>query len=152
MDKTAFELRSDYAGTVDQVDEEGSDPTEVPLFQGGVVALDGRHFDVGEELEKGDGRIVVPSANQGLVDLLRAYPALKEVPVGDDDATVVAYELQSTAQLRDELRRRNLKLGGSKDELVARLTAQDEAIAAGDLETATTNPTPENAGDATQEG
>lgn len=151
MDKTAFELRSTFQGTVDVELEDGSTEAR-PLFGGGVVAVAGDHFDVSEELEKGGGRIVVPTGNQTLVDVLRAYPALKEVPVGDDDATVVAYELQSTAQLRDELRRRNLKLGGSKDELVARLTAQDEAIAAGDLETATTNPTPENAGDATQEG
>jgi hypothetical protein len=126
----AFALAEDYAGTVEQ------DGEQVPVFQGAHLAADDGPFDVGKHLEEGDGVIVVPTSNQPLIELLKALPALVEVAAPEDAPLTTGYEAASTPDLRKEARRRGLKTGGSKADLVARLTAHDEAIATGDQETA----------------
>lgn len=139
MEHTAFALRDEYAGTVEIVPEKGAEPVEVDAFQGGVLAVppDARSFNVAQRLADGDGLIVVSTANTPLVELLRGYPPLKEVPA-PEGAVPVGYDDQTVAMLRDELERRDLPRGGSKAELVARLEENDAAREAGDQEAADT--------------
>jgi len=78
---SAFGLRAEYEGTVDQ------DGEQVPAFTGGVLAIpDGRSYNVREELDKSGGTIVVPDDDHILATVLEQYPALKSVPVPDKKA------------------------------------------------------------------
>jgi hypothetical protein len=132
----AFALAEDYAGTVEQ------DGEQVPIFQGAHLATDEGSLDVGERLDEGNGTIVVPTSEPALIELLRALPALVEVEAPEDAPLVTGYDDASAPDLRQEARRRGLKTGGAKTELVDRLKAHDEAIATGDQEAAASE-TPE---------
>lgn len=131
MDLTAFELVEDLQGFTDE------DPPR-PIFMGGDLTLpEGEAFDVRKELDDGDGLIVIDTADQFLVDLLRAYPALKEVPVPEGREATVGWVDRTAAQIRDEAKRREFqKLGSAKGPIAERLTAHDQALAAGDAEAA----------------
>lgn len=89
----AFALTEEYAGTVDQIDADGN-PHTVPKFGGGMLAVGDGDFGVASELQRGDGTITVWAADAPLVELLRAYPALEEVPIaeGADPVVVSPYE------------------------------------------------------------
>lgn len=141
--RTAFTLREDYAGTVEL---DGGE--QVPAFQGGVLAHgpDRRSFDVRAKLEEGNGTIVVESTDEELVELLRHYPPLKEVPVPEDAPLQSGYDDAPVVALRAEAERRGLSKAGTKAQLVERLQAHDEAVASGDQEGAA-DPTPEDDND-----
>lgn len=121
----AFELRSDFQGTVTLPDE-----TEVPKFSGGVLAIGPSSIDVAELLQAGGGTIVVETAQQPLVALLEAYPPLKQCPVPDGVAAVQLYELWSRAALNEEAHRRGLQgyTRLSSDELARVLQEQDRVL------------------------
>lgn len=149
MSQTAFALREDLAGTV-EIDGE-----QVPVFQGGVLALPNGNgsIDVGAELEANQGVILVEDHDQALVEILRSYPALKvttDVPEGA--VAFGAYEARGQAALREEAQRRGFeKFGGlKKADLAAALRAHDEAVRAGDTARAgeiTQDPAAAAAGD-----
>lgn len=121
MDHTAFALREEYTGTA-EVDGE-----QVPVFQGGVLAIppDSRSFDVAAKLAEGDGAIVVSTSNAPLVELLRHYPPLKEVAAPEGAIDTTSYADWTVSMLRDELERRSLSRAGTKDELRDRLEKAD---------------------------
>lgn len=131
MDHTAFALRDRYAGTVEVFPDKDSDPVEVSTFQGGVLSYgaDGRSFDIGQKLEQGDGVIVLSTRNAPLVELLRTYPALKEIPVPAGAVDRTTFEDWTVAMLDDELDRRELPKTGNKPDKVERLQADDRRIA-----------------------
>jgi hypothetical protein len=112
MEHTAFALREELAGTVEIVPEEGADPVEVR------------------------------TSNTPLVELLREYPALKEVAAPDGAVDSTSYADWTAAMLRDKAEELGLAKGGSKDELRARIEAHEAAALAGD-EAGAANPTPE---------
>lgn len=142
MTTVAYALREAYAGTVEQ--ELDGQTVEVPRFLGGLIAVDdARDFDVRAELDAGDGIIVVDETDAALIRVLDAYPPLKHVAApADAEPSSSKYEGIGVTQLRAELRRRELETSGTRDELVARLEANDQAVAAGDQERAA-SPTPE---------
>jgi len=142
MQTVAYALREAYAGTVQQLED--GQPVEVPVYLGGLLAVDDeRDIDVRAELDAGDGTIVVDETDLELVRILDEYPPLKRVAAPADAApTSSKYEAVKAPDLRDELRRRELDATGTKPELIARLEAHDAAVAAGDLDVAN-SPTPE---------
>lgn len=120
----AYGLRAEYEGTANL------DGQDVPVFGGGLLALDGgESLDVAEALRAGDGRIVVDDTDAALILRLDAYPALKRVAAEGSVPTVGRYDRSSVSDLRAELRLRDLPAGGSRDELVARLEAADHPTA-----------------------
>lgn len=131
MGEIAFELRSEYQGTT--TDAAGND---VPRFGGGLLALTNESdFDLGAELERGGGVIVVDEMHHRLADLLRAHPALKATSVPTEPAAVASpYDGLTVKQLRERARERELDVSGlDRDALVDVLEASDQA-------TATTGP------------
>lgn len=89
-------------------------------FAGAVLARhDGSGFDVAAELDKGAGTIVVSAADDALVALLDAVPVLQRV------SAPAAYADRTVEDLRDLCRARDLPVGGTKAELVARLDDHD---------------------------
>lgn len=71
MESIAFALRSEYEET----------------FEGGLLATADGDIDVGQELEDGDGTIVIDAVKSpATVDLLDNYPALKRVPAPEKSA------------------------------------------------------------------
>lgn len=164
----AYELRADYAGDVEQVlehDPETGEPTKtqtVPLFTGGVLTLgDERTIDLREELDKGDGRILIREDDSAALYALDGYPALKRVQHVDEDAGKPASGLGElpVTELRAKAAELGLSIeqGTRKPELVAgleehsrRLAEGDQAVNAGarikadgSLELAGAAPTPE---------
>lgn len=120
MSHTAYGLRAEYDGTVDL------DGETVPIFRGGLLAVDGApDFDVRAELDAGAGVIVVDDTNTALTFVLDEHPALKRVPAPEHRDAIGPYDGMNTDDLRAELRNRALPAGGRKDELVARLEADD---------------------------
>lgn len=141
MGSIAFALSEEYAGTIEVFDtvedHEAGNGREVPVFQGGNFARpDGTTFDVGAELEEGDGIIVVDDRDQVVVESLKLYPALKQVPVPEDREALTEYDGASRAALRAEAKWRGLAGSGTKEELAERLKANDAAVQAGDQEAA----------------
>lgn len=132
MGSIAFALRREYQGTTTQVEEDGADPVEVPVFTGGLIAVaDDRDLNVGEELEAGDGLVVVDEHDTAALIALDAYPALKRVDAPDDAAITGGYDERKATELRAELERRGITGAGqaSKADAVTALEALD-AIAA----------------------
>lgn len=132
MDTTAFALRAEFDGTETIEGEDG--PVEVPKYQGGLLFVGDGDFNVGEQLDAGAGTIVVYSHDQRLVDLLRAYAPLKEVPVPADHAVVNPYGRQTVEELRQLASLRGIQGAGngSKVAIAAALLAYDRAIRTGD--------------------
>jgi len=123
-----YALRAEYDGTVEDFDGQTS-----PTFLGGVLAVDGHDFDVRAELEQGSGTITVDANNVALINALDEYAPLKRVAVDENAGEpITGHDAKPVAELREELRRRELDASGNKADLVARLTAADAAIAAGD--------------------
>lgn len=152
MGNVAYELREDFAGTTTVYDEEGSEGREEPVFQGGSFALlDGSTFDVGAKLEEGGGYIVVDDSQAFLVDVLDGYPALKRTTAPAGAEAISGYEHRNKAELKQLAATRGLATGGTKDELVERLEANDQAVAEGDQEGAS-DPTPEQTEAASEGG
>lgn len=138
----AYELRAEYAGTVEQVltvNEHGDPDTTqtVPLFTGGVIRAGDKDLDVRAELEQGNGRIVIDDADphaQAAVIALDGYPALKRVAAAGADATLDPLDELNAAQARAEASRIGLSIaaGTKADEVRAGLKAHRDALAAGD--------------------
>lgn len=141
MPPVAYALREEYAGTVQQIAEEGADPVEVPAYTGGVIVVDrGTNpdgssppdgFDVREELDANDGVIVVDETDAALIGALDQYPALKRVPAPDDAAIVHGYADRTAGELRGEAKRRGITGAGSASiaDLVTALEAWDDRTA-----------------------
>jgi hypothetical protein len=134
MGTIAYELREEFAGTVEQVEHEGAEPVEVPVFSGGLIAAgeteDGKARDLNlrELLDEGDGTIVVEDHDTAAITALDQYPALKRVRVEPDAEPIVgAYNDRNTGDLRTELKRRGIEGAGnlSKDDAVAALERFD---------------------------
>lgn len=131
----AYALRAEYA--------EG--------FLGGRLRIDEARpdYDVLAELDAGNGAIVVADSDAPLIAVLDAYDPLKRVAAGDRAPTGdTGYGAQPASTLRAELKRRDLPAGGTKPELVTRLTDHDAARAVGEdavqaFRATLTNPTPE---------
>lgn len=126
----AYELRSEYAGTTivyDTVEDKEADKgREVPVFQGGTVALsDGSTFNVGDRLAENDGLIVVEESNTFLTDVLNAYGPLKRVPVPEGASPNADLGDLSKTALKQRAAAAGLKTGGTKQELVERLEAHE---------------------------
>jgi hypothetical protein len=115
MSKTAFALRSEYAG-------DGGEG-----FLGASTTVGDVHLDLGELLKAGDGTIVVEDAQQGLVDALDAAPALKRTAVPEGATAVIYWSLMPRLALNDEAARRGITGYSqlSKEDLAAALQAQD---------------------------
>ena len=118
----AYELRADH-------EADGPEP-----FTGGLITLGaGRDLNVAEALEP-DGRIVIAVDDHTAAIALDAYTPLKRVAVSDaDELTVTRWDAVTYAELQAEARRRELAAAGKRDDLVARLTANDAAIATGNI-------------------
>lgn len=132
METVAFALRADYEGEVDVTLEDGSVETR-PKFAGGLLAVGDGDFDVAEELEAGDGYIVVYEHDSRLVDLLDIYPALKRVATPAGAEAVNPYLRRSHDDLKLQASLRDLEgLGhASKGKLSDVLLAHDAELAAG---------------------
>lgn len=142
MGMTAFELREEFAGTTIVYDAKGDEGREVPVFQGGTVALaDGSTFDIGAKLAENDGLIVVDSSNTFLTDVLNAYRPLKQTKVPEGAKPNADLHDLSKSVLKQRAAAAGLKTSGSKDELVERLEAHQAAVEQGD-QTAADNPDP----------
>lgn len=142
----AYELVESLAGTVTVYDDADAEGREVPVFQGGRLALaDGTTFDVGEKLEDGGGLIVVDDSNLFLTDVLNSYPALKRASVPEGATANATLADLSKTTLKQRAGAAGLKTSGSKEDLVERLEAHQAAVEAGDQEAAD-DSTPENAG------
>jgi hypothetical protein len=132
MDLIAFALRAEHEGAV-TVELEDGQTEDRPKFGGGLLAVGDGDFNVGEQLEAGDGTIVVHAHDQRLVDLLDAYPPLKRVGVPAGAAAISPYErktldeLHLVASLRDLPGARSM----SRPRLEAALLAHDAELAAG---------------------
>lgn len=139
MELTAFELRSDYAGTVAIEDPPGSEPRDVPIYQGGhLTRADGSSFDVRAALDEGNGTIVIRTRDQALQDLLRAYRPLKEAPVPKGAVPIDGWVGRPLEAIRAEAQRRGfVGLRQGKVKLGARLDAYDDALEVGDRALAT---------------
>jgi hypothetical protein len=123
MSNIAYGLRAEYDGTVEQ------DGETVPVYTGGIIAVDGHDFDVRAELDAGNGSIVVDESNAPLIRALDEYPALKRVATPEDGEPISRWDGESVSELRAELKVRDLPSSGNRDELVARLEASDAHIA-----------------------
>lgn len=132
MSTIAYALREAYAGTIPQEGPDGV-TREVPVYMGGLLGIDDeRELNVLDELEAGNGTIVVDESDTLVLNVLDNYPPLKRVPAPEGAMrTVGKYDGLSVPALRDELGRRELDTAGRKLELVERLEAAD-ALAAGD--------------------
>lgn len=132
MKAAAYALRAEYEGTVSVPGDDG-DTTETPLFTGGVLAVGDGDFHVKDQLEAGDGTIVIHQADSRLFELLEAYPALKRVDVPEGAEPISIYERQTAEALRHQAQLRQfVGVGPGKAEVIARLEAHDQALAAGD--------------------
>ena len=134
MNFVAFQLTDEFAG----VQEDG----ETPIYGGGQVAkIDGTTFDVGQELEDGEGIIVVPD-NDTVIEQLRALPCLEEVAAPEAVEAELEEELtQETGgdvelselshdDLKAQAEARGLSKGGSSEDLVTRIEEHDHQLAA----------------------
>lgn len=125
MSTTAYGLRAEFDGTVDDFNGAPS-----PIFTGGIIDVAGHDFDVRAELDAGNGTIIVDENNAALIRALDEYPALKRVPAPADAGDGISrWDASTVAELRAELKIRELPAGGNRDELVARLEASDDHIA-----------------------
>lgn len=139
MSTVAYALRAEYLGDVERVlsfDAAGQ-PAEtetVPLFLGGVVSLDDdRDLNVAEELERGNGRIVLADSDLVGIAALDNYLPLKRVG-SDDDAELSSdrYGDAGVPELDAELKRRGITgLNATKARKVAALHSDDARVAAG---------------------
>lgn len=132
MDAVAFALRAEYEGTVDVELEDGATETR-PKFAGGLLAVGDGDFNVGEELEAGDGTITVYAHDSRLVDLLEGYPALKRVgvPAGATPLNPYARRTHDDLKLQASLRDLDGLGSASKVRLAEILLAHDAELAAG---------------------
>jgi hypothetical protein len=149
MGNTAFELREEYAGTIEvEVGEDDAKVTEErDVFQGAVVALppDGESFHVKDQLAKGGGLIVVDETNYALVDTLENLPCLKRAAAPDGAEGISVYGSLSGPRLKEIADARGVKPDGrKKDDYIAALEAADAALAAGE--------TPDSADETTSTG
>lgn len=123
---TAFALRDDLEGSLVQREHDEDEGTEVPIFTGGIIRAGDSELDVAKALEEGNGVIVVDDKDPAAIVALDNYVALKRVAVPEGAEPVVGdYASRSANALKAEAKRRDLSAGGSKDELVARLEADD---------------------------
>lgn len=132
MNLIAYALRAELEGTV-EIEIDGESQT-VPKFGGAVLAVGDGDLHVRDTLDEGGGVICVKAADQTLVDLLDAYPALKRVGVPKDPAHVVSpYDRLVTDALRHVASLRDIAGAGSasRSKLIAALEAQDEALESG---------------------
>lgn len=131
-----FELREEYAGTV-ELERDGETVTE-PVFQGGVLAADaeGTSFDLAEELKRNDGIVVVSTTNLPLLDTMDRHPFFKRVALPDDFEPVTGYEGLPKGELRERLGDVPGAGRANKETLVAALELRDQALASGDQATA----------------
>lgn len=98
MTRVAFELRQEYAGTVNATED---DPDGVPIYEGTVAGLaDGRQFDTAKALEEGDGVIVADERDHLLVTFLQEHPPLKSAAV-PPDAPVAGLNDLTVPQLKE---------------------------------------------------
>lgn len=132
MGKIAYELREDYAGTVEQkVDGE---TRQVNRYLGGVINIGAEDLDVREALDNGGGTIVVDDRDPRISAALDAYPPLKRAEVPEGAEPIAGdYDAQNATALRDELKRRGIVGAGSltKDDAVRALERLDEVPALG---------------------
>lgn len=129
MTVTAFELRSEYQGQTEPNKETGEEPR--PKFDPDTqLAVAGVPFEVGKELQKGRGKIVVRESDQQLVELLRTYAPLKETSAPKNAKPISRYERLPTDQIRHEASVRDVDGAGSlsREDLIGRLEAQDDAL------------------------
>lgn len=140
-----YVLRSEYAGIIEQVEEDGS-TVEVPCFTGGLLTANGEDFDVRAALDEGDGEIRVDSTNYVLIAALDEYPALE--CVGEEDgevevAPVLADDLsdadpdalgrnRTKGELIAAAESRGLDKTGNRAELAERIVAHDIEAVSGD--------------------
>lgn len=132
-DLCAYGLRAEYDGTVET--DLGDGAVTVPKFSGGVLAVAGEDFNVREELDAGEGVIVVDAANVALVNALEEYPALKRVAVTPDleQRHAAAGDGRSVRELKTALKALEQPVSGTRAELLARLA--DAEAAAADTDT-----------------
>ena len=132
----AFELREEYAGTVEQfetqADKDAGRGVEVPAFTGGIINAGARDVDVREllDVEPHPGVIVIGEDDPALVMALDEYPPLKRttVPAGAEVPTVGKYDGRLRGDLAEEARTRGVEgtARASRGALVAALTYLDE--------------------------
>lgn len=133
----AFTLTDEYAGTQDD---------GTPIFGGGQIAkIDGTTFDIGAEIEDGDGILVIED-NDPVADQLRALPSLRECEVpeaiqnalGDQPTEQPEAQPKTRAEeledenvddLRELAGDYGLVKGGNKQELIERIIEFEEADA-----------------------
>lgn len=86
---------------------------------------------VGQPVPEGDTRATASVPDERLVGSLSGdgVDAQRQSPYDDDgdDGDAFDYEEATNDQLRDELERRGLPKSGNKEELIARLTEDDES-------------------------
>jgi hypothetical protein len=123
-DLLAYGLRAEYDGTVE------IDGQTVPVFLGGVIAVDGADFNVRQHLDEADGAIVIDASHFTLVNALDEYPALKRIGLtpGMQERYEALADERTITQLRAELRARSLPTTGTRAELIARLADPPRAI------------------------
>lgn len=136
MDLIAYALREDLRGThTIPGATKRAKPTETPIFTGGVCAIgDGSDFHIADELERGQGCIVVWPSDSRLVSLLDELPSLVRVPAPADPVHVITpYERLDGDRLRDvaAIRRLTGFEGASDSRIRAALEELDEQQAAG---------------------
>lgn len=142
MSTVSFALKAEYEGTVDlnaDLREAADDPSTVeervvPVFQGGVLSIDGsRSFDTAEALEAGNGVITVEETDTALVELLDYFGPLKRVPTPDGATALTSYESASLVDLRAEAKRRGIEgaARAPKAAVITALVEYDERAAAG---------------------
>lgn len=129
MGATAFTLREDYAGTVDQAGE------QVPAFTGGLISIDeDRDLDLREALDEGNGFIVIDDSDGALELALIEVPVLKRVPVPEGADVRNPWLERNVRALRAEAKRRGIAVeaGVDKPAIAAGLLEHDRRLAAGD--------------------
>lgn len=143
MDLIAYALRHEYAGTVTQKESDDDPGTEVPAFTGGLIRAGELEIDVAEELEAGDGFIVLDERAGAAAAHLDEYPPLKRVPVPagvnaptGSFAEAPPYTTQTVTELKADATSRGLEGAGSarKPELVVALEEHDRRRAEGGLD------------------
>lgn len=124
MSKSAFALRSEYAGKT-----EGDG-----VLTGASVTVAGIHFDVMEALEAGDGLIVVEGSQSALIAQLEACPVLKGVAAPENAPAIVLWKALPRLALNEEAARRGLTnyAGLSHDDLATALQLQDAMVGESD--------------------
>ena len=128
MSTVAYELRAEYAGDVEL------DGETVPRYLGGVVSIDDtREVNVREELDAGNGRIVVADNDVPALNALDNYPPLKRVSAeGSERLTVDQYADANVPALDAELKLRGITgLNATKADKVAALHIDDARLEAG---------------------